>query len=748
MRRFFFDDRCSSAVTKPYMDVLRRAAKKAGFSVVDAEDGATPVRSDVVVTNEVLHTIRYCLRGFWHHAVWIQGIVPEESYLRHHSRIRFWVLSCLERFVLKRAEFLFFVSPEMLLHYEKKYGLSISQKSMIMPCFSETSMYADAFLPGTHAPHTFAYVGSLSAWQCFEQAAAFYAAYEKASGGLSHFYVFTGEQQKARHILEKAGAVHYQVEYKEGEALLRALSKVRYGFVLRKECEVNRVATPVKLSTYAASGVIPLYSSVLADFDRQARRLSFGIQIPAREATAHIAPLLLCHGDPIQTQEACRRLMEEYYSVETYEKQISAGLLARFGKKACEAKRKKLLFVVGNLRMGGITNALRGLLSALDVEYEIALLAMDGEHIELPTSITTIESPALFRATETPLSHRRQLPFFARVFRVFGAAFAKLFGKALPFRLACACHRLTEPFDVAISFCQPSSSRSFCNMSNEFVLYGCRADRKLTFLHSDFLEYGGNDAASRRLYRGFDHICAVSNGVAERFLRAVPACADRISVVRNQIDVPRILKLAEAAPSVILEGEPVIISVCRLSEEKGLLRCIPIFASLRMLGYSFAWHLFGDGDCRAALEKAIREADLSQCVFLHGAVKNPYPYMARADLLLLPSYHEAAPLVLEEATVLGLPILATDTCSVRELIGQSDTICGVDDESLFRALLHTLSEKSYLRKRSMLREQTISQFQKRNAEAMLSFRHAMFGDASCEEKKDPGSEGEHHGKVS
>ena len=51
-----------------------------------------------------------------------------------------------------------------------------------------------------------------------------------------------------------------------------------------------------------------------------------------------------------------------------------------------------------------------------------------------------------------------------------------------------------------------------------------------------------------------------------------------------------------------------------------------------------------------------------------GEQDNPYRYMINADMLVVPSYHEAAPVVFQEAQVLGLPVFTTNTLSANEMV--------------------------------------------------------------------------------
>lgn len=725
--RFLFDDRHPSAVTETYMRIIREAVCEAGFFAQDRRLCKRPSRNDYIVTNEALVTVRYLLSGYRRHVVWMQGIVPEESYLRRHSRLRRAVLSFVERLVLKRADLLLLVSSEMLIHYETKYGLSLAGKSFIMPCFSETKPYAGAFAAKEEG--TFAYVGSLSAWQCFADTAALYAEIERHAPCRTKFFVFTADTAGAGRLLTQSGAKNYEISHRGGDALLDALSSVRYGFVLRRGDSVNRIATPTKLSVYAACGLSPIYSPVLADFARRAVSLDYGIQVKLpfdlHDVSAVLRDMETAWDSRRMRDISCRLFADDYHAA-GYRQTLGRRFLRLAGNPPA---KRRILFIVGNTRTGGIPNAMYALLWEIHGLYDISLLAADGgaDRERLPADISVLAPDDILRATETPLAGIGALSFPARIFRIFGAAFAKLFGKTVPFRLAALCRRgMLGEYDVAVSYTHPTEARSFCGIACELALFGCRASRRLAFIHCDFAAYGGNTAANRRLLRRFDRICAVSEGVAERFLSVLPREEETLSVVRNVIDAKRIFALAaEPVTDFPSDGRTKILSVCRLSPEKGLLRCIPIMRRLRDEGFAFSWHIVGDGPCRHAIESAAAELGLAGTVVLHGEKKNPYAYMARSDFLLLPSYHEAAPLVLEEACYLGLPILATDTASVGELTGGRAVVCGTDDAALAGALRQFLSEKIYEKLRCATDRASLLRLNaERTAASVRAFREA------------------------
>jgi glycosyltransferase involved in cell wall biosynthesis len=59
----------------------------------------------------------------------------------------------------------------------------------------------------------------------------------------------------------------------------------------------------------------------------------------------------------------------------------------------------------------------------------------------------------------------------------------------------------------------------------------------------------------------------------------------------------------------------------------------------------------------------VEESDLSRSVDLVGYQKNPYAWMAKADLFVLSSDYEGFPMAILEAMACGAPVVATDVAS-------------------------------------------------------------------------------------
>lgn len=336
---------------------------------------------------------------------------------------------------------------------------------------------------------------------------------------------------------------------------------------------------------------------------------------------------------------------------------------------------KKILFVINHMDMGGIQRALVELLKQIGSMYDISLMVIKPDGVlmnELPATVKVIRASDMLLASEQSLSACKNST--VKVIKALFSAWSRLFSRRIPaYITARFFQRNIGDYDAAISFTQPVASRLYFNLSNEVVLYSCTARKKITFVHCDFLSYGGNDACNRSMYLRFDQIAAVSDSVGEKVVKAIPEVRNKLVTVYNCHDEAMIKCLAEDN-SMTYNEKYSVVTVARLSTEKGIERCLEIFAKLRRDGVDIRWHIVGDGPSRAIIEEKIAECGAEDAIVLHGMQVNPYRYMKNADLLFLPSYHEAAPMVFGEAEILQIPVLTTNTTSAMELVQNRE--CG------------------------------------------------------------------------
>jgi glycosyltransferase involved in cell wall biosynthesis len=177
----------------------------------------------------------------------------------------------------------------------------------------------------------------------------------------------------------------------------------------------------------------------------------------------------------------------------------------------------------------------------------------------------------------------------------------------------------------------------------------------------------------RWLYPRADRVVAVAEGVKRDLVCSFGIAGERVLVVRNPIDIETVrTKAAEPVADrwFVARGHPMLVAVGRLVRLKGfefLIRAIPL------LDAEVSLAIVGDGPERGCLEGIAEECGVRGRVRFLSLQPNPWKFMARADIFVLPSLTEGLPWVVGEAMALGLPIVATDCSpSLKEYLGEQE----------------------------------------------------------------------------
>ena len=316
------------AVQEFYVQVIFNALGKIGYkckfydsiseSLVESKDA-------VYVSISHYSTLKMYFKGYKKQIYWIQGTSPDESFMRNHSYIRKFLISCIEYFAISKAKYVFMVSKSMLKHYKKKYHKDYSFKTYIMPCYNCEIQRELFFTLGKYEENTYCYVGGLSVWQCFPETVELYKQIEDNVPN-AKFKVFTGDQDKAKSILQEKGVKNYEVKYVKPDQLVNELASCKYGFIVRAESPVNYVATPTKLSNYMAAGLIPIVSNSVGFFEEILGKAENAVVLNGSDDLNKIINITERSISAEDVYEEFSTLFSQFYNTDAHIKQIAEKL--------------------------------------------------------------------------------------------------------------------------------------------------------------------------------------------------------------------------------------------------------------------------------------------------------------------------------------------------------------------------------------------------------------------------------------
>lgn len=164
-------------------------------------------------------------------------------------------------------------------------------------------------------------------------------------------------------------------------------------------------------------------------------------------------------------------------------------------------------------------------------------------------------------------------------------------------------------------------------------------------------------AVTARAYRAADRVLTISREQGADIARDLGLDPARVAMIPNPLDIGRIGRLAAEAP-LRLPARPFVLTAGRLEVQKGHDLLLGAFARSGA-GETHDLVILGQGSRREQLAALAMELGLAGRVHFPGFVANPFAWMARCALFVLPSRWEGFGNVLAEAQACGAPVLAT-----------------------------------------------------------------------------------------
>lgn len=339
------------------------------------------------------------------------------------------------------------------------------------------------------------------------------------------------------------------------------------------------------------------------------------------------------------------------------------------GHCVCMSK-KRILFLMSSMFIGGAERSLLGLLEAFDYDkYEVDLFLYrhEGEFMPyIPEQVNLLPANSKYATFDVPivslLKSKNWVFGVARIWGKVWLGFKKLcnpqmFGVNAEMQYTSRCllpllPKIPGHYDAAALFIGVP----------DVLLSKVDADKKITWNHTDYTVLGPDKAYDRRLFAQLDYIASVSDRCTEQFLSVYPEFSDKAVTVQNLLSKDLLLKQAAEPVTDLVrrDGEAVLLSVGRFCEAKNFDTVPSICKALLNRGCSARWYLIGYGGGEALIRQRIAEAGMEDHVIILGKKDNPYPYMAACDLYVQPSRYEGKCVAVIEAQVLAKPVVITN----------------------------------------------------------------------------------------
>ena len=261
--------------------------------------------------------------------------------------------------------------------------------------------------------------------------------------------------------------------------------------------------------------------------------------------------------------------------------------------------------------------------------------------------------------------------------------------RGILFKYLLKNYSFKEEFDVAIAYAGPMDFISF------FVLEKVKARRKIQWIHFDVTKIGFSRNFAIKFYKKFDNVFVVSEEGKNKLSQILPSIKVKIEKFINVTDFRQIKRMAD-------EGENFkdyfkgirILTVGRLSKEKGQDLTIPVLAKLKQEGFNIRWYCIGEGSSRIEYEEMIKNYGVENDYILLGSNPNPYPFMKLCDIYVQPSRHEGYCITLAEAKCFNTPIVSTNFTGANEQLvhGKTGLIVNIDENEVYYAIKKLLQK--------------------------------------------------------
>lgn len=316
--------------------------------------------------------------------------------------------------------------------------------------------------------------------------------------------------------------------------------------------------------------------------------------------------------------------------------------------------KKNILIFHQNLVMGGVEKVTLNIIKNIDKnKFNIKLILVEesGELLEeIPDHVKSI-----FLFNNNYMRKKNKISRFLQIIKEL-------------FTIKKELHKIIKKEDILLDM----------NMRNKrfstiFLFY---KNSKIGWIHTTILADKYNKfhlKIQNFLWRQYKIIFNVSEQGKKDFDKIFPQLRNKSTILWNSFNIENIIKKS-LEPNLKCSVQNYLLSIGRITNaHKGFDILVKAMKYLKDEGFNEKLYIIGDGPDKDKLNRQIQSLNLEEQITLIGFENNPYNWMKKCKLFILPSNYEGLPTVLIEALACECPIISTDCkCGPREILNNGD----------------------------------------------------------------------------
>lgn len=365
---------------------------------------------------------------------------------------------------------------------------------------------------------------------------------------------------------------------------------------------------------------------------------------------------------------------------------------------------KKILFVVDERRLGGVSIVLENILKNIErKDYDITVLVLhnNGDRLnDLPEGIKVIYGNSYFDVIDLDFSSLlKNKKIFKAIKKIYISLLIKI-GRIDRYIKKARKKMGLSMYDIEIAF-----KSGFCSL---FVAYG-DASKKLNWVHEDYKTYNKTkkyEKTFKKAFSAFDKHVIVSDEAAKSF-NDIYNMSERSVIIENYIDISSLKEKIKEESNIKVDNNKFnIVTLGRFCYEKGFDRLIEAVKLLsertELLNISkIMIYILGTGS-EEILTNKINKYNLNEYIQVINTSKlnnNPYAFMKQCDTYIMSSRSESFGMVRIEALTIGLPVITTNVANTYKMVNEDIGIVTENStEGIYNALKYALEHPEKISK--------------------------------------------------